>query len=127
METEVLESGGLSGRIEPDSLGKRIQPREVWARQAHPAEISSFAQVGHVQPTSFAGGRHGFRAHVFVVAQMDCYALLDRPWQERNFGTVSLQDDRRVLANRCSNVGEHIDEFMFRFNRRFGVFQLLDR
>lgn len=119
METEVFDSGGLSGRIEPDLLGKRIQPLEMWARKAQSAEILSFARVCHVQPASFADGRHGFRAYVFVVAQMACYTLLDRRWQERNFGTVSLQDDRRVLASRCSNVGEYIDEFMFRFNRRF--------
>lgn len=58
MDTEVLDSGGLSRRVEPVSLKRRIHLPEV-------------------RLSSFADGRYDFRAYAFVVAKMVCGDLLD--------------------------------------------------
>lgn len=72
METEVLDSVSLSGRVEPVSWERRIHLPEVRSKQVLPPDVPSFARVRQLRFSSFTDSQYGFRAYAFAAAQMVC-------------------------------------------------------
>ena len=68
-DTEAFDSRGLSARVEPAPLKKRIHLPKVRLRQVLTTEAPSFAGARPVRLASFADGRDGFRACSLATAK----------------------------------------------------------
>ena len=111
MNTEVFKSGGLFGRVEPASLEKRIHLPETQSQQVLPSEKSLFLRVYQVPSSGFTDDWCGFGAYALAVFYIICDGILDECKHGRNFNTMYLQDDWRVLADGLSNVEEFAPDY----------------
>lgn len=77
MDTEVLDSGSLSGRVEPVSPIKQIHLPEVGSQQIMATEAPSFAQVRQMRLASIATDEPNFaRARLPLLKQFTAIYLI---------------------------------------------------